>query len=122
MRGKKVTALVVSVLFLALLVAATYSCINNQVKETQTTAQPYSVLSETPSDGQAQVSVNVQYQGSDSPPSAYSPTPKHVNHYVKFYVTAKNLNDEGVLLGNLISSPSLTSNQGYTSAAVFCRK
>lgn len=55
-------AAVIVVLFALLLVAATSGCIQNQIKETQTTAQPNSAASAVPAAGQAQVSVNAQYQ------------------------------------------------------------
>jgi len=112
--SKKVAAIVV--LFALLLVAATSGCINNnQIKETQTTAQPNSATSAAPAAGQAQVSVNAQYQGAYTPPGQYMPTPKPGYQYVKFYVTVKNINDEGVDLGNpYYFSLFDNTNQGYT--------
>jgi Domain of unknown function (DUF4352) len=114
MHMKPITAVIV-----LLLVAATSGCIdNNRINETQTTAQPNSAASNTPSAGQAQVSVNAQYQ-TYTPPSQYTPTPKPGYQYVQFYVTVKNLNDEGVDLGNpFYFSLFDNTNQGYGASGV----
>ena len=112
---QKMAALVVLVVIASLSIAG---CPDNRIKETQTTAQPSSVATTAPPAGQAQVSVNAQYRGAYIP-SQYFPTPKPGNQYVQFYVTVKNLNADGVLLGNAFSFTLFDSaNQGYSPATV----
>jgi hypothetical protein len=114
---KKEAVIVVTLAIIAALCIA--GCVSER-KETQTSAVPAgSTTPQAAPAGQAGVSVSAQYQGLYTPTSEFTPTPKPGYQYVQVYATVKNLNDEGVGLGNPFSFTLFdTTNQGYSVSGV----
>jgi hypothetical protein len=100
MQLKPTTVIVVLLLVAASLLVA--GCTDNQTQSNS-----------------SKVSVSAQYQGVYAPPPSYGGTLQPGYMYVKLYVTAKNINANGVDLDNPYDFTLFdTTNQGYGASYI----